>query len=66
MRNVVAGGCFGIIVFLLFTGLIYSALGWLVVSAINLFVAEPFEFGFWSYMLVGWVLAVVTNLLKRG
>ena len=44
----------------LLTALVYSFIGWLLVVVINLFVAEPFSFGFWTYALIGLVIAILS------
>lgn len=40
--------------------------GWLLVVLINLFLDPNFDFGFWTYALIGFVIALFTSSTTRG
>lgn len=65
MKPVLAAGCAAVIVYLLFTSLAFALVGWVIVAAVNMFVAEPFSFGFGAYMVLGLAISIVTQK-RRG
>lgn len=52
---------FGFMFVLTLWSLLYAGIGWVVISAINLFITNPVNITFWSCLIVGFAIRLIQS-----
>jgi len=52
---------FGFMFILTLWSLVYAGIGWVIISAINLFITNPVNSTFWSCLIVGFAIRLIQS-----